>query len=117
QVDRTPNDMIMDMGFVDMGTDHKGMIALCEPLGKFNTQPVGFLRGDLAGFERLAHMVSDHIVCTAHSPGGGDILSLCQHELGVGHTAVAGEASDEFAAVCLLWICHIVDDVADGAAF
>ena len=62
-------------------------------------------------------MVGDHIIFAPDPSGGGDILSLCQHELGVGHTAVAGEAGDEFTAVCLLWICHIVDDVADGAAF
>ncbi len=40
QVDRTPNDMIMDMGLVDVGTDDKGVFSLGEPLGKLHAQPV-----------------------------------------------------------------------------
>src|SRR5699024_8020383 len=66
----------MNMRFVDVGADHKGMIAFGEPPGKFYAQPVGFLRCDLSGPERLAHMVGDHIICTPHSSGGGNILPL-----------------------------------------
>ena len=65
-IDRRPDDVIMNMRFVDVGADHKGMIAFGEPPGKFYAQPVGFLRCDLSGPERLAHMVGDHIICTAH---------------------------------------------------
>ena len=38
QIDRVPDDVIMDMGLVDMGTDHKGMTALGEPLCKLHAQ-------------------------------------------------------------------------------
>ena len=34
QVDRTPNDMIMDMGLVNVGTNGKGGFALGERCGK-----------------------------------------------------------------------------------
>ena len=48
---RGTDDVIMNMRFVDVGADHKGMIAFGEPPGKFYAQPVGFLRCDLSGFE------------------------------------------------------------------
>ena len=66
-------------------------------------------------------MVGDHIVRSTDPSGGSDILALCQHELGVGHTAVALITGDEPAMIGLLRIGYIVDDVADrlalGAAF
>ena len=116
QVDRTPNDMIMDMGLINVGTDDKGVFALGEPLGKFHAQPVGVLRGDFPRAEGLADMVGDHIVCAPDAPGSGNVLALGQHKLGVGHTAVALVAGDELAVVCLLRIGHIVDNRADGTA-
>ena len=116
QVDRTPNDMIMNMGLVNVGTDDKGVFALGEPLGKFHAQPVGFLRGDLPRTEGLTDMVGDHIICAPNPSGGGNILALGQHEFGIGHTAVALVASDEPAVVGLLRIGHIVDNLADGTA-
>ena len=76
QVDRTPNDMIMDMGLVNVGTNDKGVFALGEPLGKLHAQPVRFLRRDLPRAERLADMVGDHIICAPNPSGGGDILAL-----------------------------------------
>lgn len=117
QVDRTPNDMIMDMGLVNVGADDKGVFFLGKSLGKFYAQPVGFLRGDLSRAEGLANMVGDHIVRSTDPSSSGDILALGQHELGVGHTAVALIAGDKPAVVCLLRICHIVDNIADSTAF
>ena len=116
QVDRTPNDMIMDMGFVNVGADNKGVLSFGKSLGKFYAQTVGFLRGDLPRTEGLADMVGDHIVCAPDTSSGGDILALGQHEFGIGHTAVALVASDEPAVVGLLRIGHIVDNLADGTA-
>ena len=116
QVDRTPNDMIMDMGLVNVGTDDKGVFSLGKPLGKFYTESVGFLWSDLPRAKGLADMVGDHIVRSTDPSSSGDILALGQHELGVGHTAVALIAGDEPAVVCLLRICHIVDNIADSTA-
>ena len=49
-------------------------------------------------------MVGDYIIRTPDPSGGGDILALGQHELGVGYTAVALIASDEPAVVSFLRI-------------
>lgn len=46
-------------------------------------------------------MVGDHIVRATDPSGGGNILALGQHELGVGYTAVTLIAGDEPAVVCL----------------
>ena len=56
-----PNNVIMDMLFVGVGTDDKGMVALREAPGKFIAELVGFLRCDLARFEGLPDLIRDHI--------------------------------------------------------
>lgn len=104
------------MGLINVGTDDKGVFALGEPFGKFYAQPVGLLRGDLPRTEGLAYMVGDYIIRTPDPSGGGDILALGQHELGIGYTAVALITSDEPAVVSFLRIGHIVDNLADGTA-
>ena len=94
RIDRRPDDVIMNVRFVYVSADHKGVIALGKPLGKLHAQAVGFLRGNLTGFERLAHMVSDHIIRSAHPPGGGDVLPLCQQKLCIGGPAVTAIAGN-----------------------
>lgn len=111
-----PYNMVVDVRLVDVGTDDESVFALGEAPGQLHAQPVGFFRGDLARHERLPHMIGNHIILTPDPTGGGDVLALCQKELGVSGPAIAGKAGDEFAAVCLLWVCYIVDDVADGTA-
>lgn len=105
---------IVDMGLVNVGTNDKGVFALGEALGKLHAQPVRFLRRDLPRAERLADMVGDHIICAPNPSGGGDILALCQHKLGVGYTAITLIAGDKPAVVGLLRIGHIVDNLANG---
>ena len=116
QIDSTPNNVIMDMGLINVGADDEGVFALGEPLGKFHAQTVGFFRGDLPRVEGLADMVGDHVVGASDPSGGSNILALGQHELGVGHTAVTLIAGDEPAVVGLLQVGHIVDNFADGTA-
>lgn len=41
----------MDVRFVYVGTDYKGVIALGKPLGKFHAQAIGLFRCNLTGFE------------------------------------------------------------------
>ena len=59
-------------------------------------------------------MIGDHIVLAAHSAGLLNILIFSEKELGVGNPAVALPACNQPAAVCLLRIFGVVDDVADG---
>ena len=115
-IDRRPDDVIMDMGFVNVSTDDKCVFALGEPLGELHAQPVGFLRGDLPRKKRLANMISDYIIRPPNPSGGCNILTLCQHELGIGHTAIALIAGDKPAIVGLLRVGHIVDNLADSTA-
>ena len=53
---------------------HKRMISLQKAAGKFVADGVGFLRRNFAGFERLAHLISDNLVLL-RSPGVGLILA------------------------------------------
>ena len=73
---RVPNDVIMDVGFVNMGTDNKSVIALGETAGQLIAQAVGFFRRDLAGDEGLPYLVGDHIISPAPSAGLGEVLPL-----------------------------------------
>ena len=107
----------MNVGFVYMSADHKGMIALGKTLGKFHTQPVRFFRSDLTGAEGLAHMIGNHIICATHSSSSGNVLPLCQKELRIRSPAVTRITGNEFAVICFLWICYIVDDVTDRPTF
>ena len=66
--------MIVNMGFVDMGADDIGVIALGEALGQLTAQTVCLLRRDLAGTKGLSKMVGYHIILTAHPPGVSDVL-------------------------------------------
>ena len=121
QIDCVPDDVIMDMGLVDMGADHKGVTALGEPLCKLHAQPVCFFRGNLAGDKGLPDMVGQHIVRAPYPSSGGNVLPFRQQKLGVGYPAVTRKAGDEPAVICLLWVGYLVDDVTDcltfGAAF
>ena len=106
----------MNVRLVYVSADHKGMIAFSKTLCKFYAQPVCFFRGNLTGAEGLAYMIGNHIICATHSSGGDNILTLSQHKLGVGHTAVALITSDESTVVGLLRVGHIVNNRADGTA-
>ena len=106
--------MIVNMGFVDMGADDIGVIALGEALGQLTAQTVRVLRCDLSGNKGLPQMVGDHIILAAHSAGLLDVLIFGEKKLGVGDPAVALPACYQPAAVCLLRIFGVVDDSADG---
>ena len=116
-IDCVPDDVVMDMGFVDMGADHKGVISLGEPFGKLHAQPVCFFRGNLAGDKGLPDMVGKYIVRAPYPASGGNVLPFRQQKLGVGYPAVTRKAGDKPAVVCLLRVGYIVDNVTDRLAF
>lgn len=84
-----PDHMIVNMGFVDMGADDIGVIALGEALGQLTAQTVRVLRCDLSGNKGLPQMVGDHIILAAHSAGLLDVLIFGEKKLGVGDPAIA----------------------------
>lgn len=78
QVDRVPDDVVADIGLVDVGADDKGVVSFGKPAGKLLAQPVCFLRRDLSGDKGLAQVVGDHIVLAAHPAGLLDVPLLCK---------------------------------------
>ena len=108
--------MVVDVGFVNVGTDDESVLAFGKAPGQLHAQPVGFFRCDLARHKGLPQVVGDHIILAAHPAGAGSVGLLVQQELGIGHAAVTLVAGDEPAVVSLVWIFYIVDDVADGLA-
>ena len=117
QSGRVPDDMIMNMGFVDMGANDKGVIALGKSASQLTAQAVGLLRGDLAGDKGLPYLVGDHIIGPALSASLGEVLPLGEKKLRVRDPAVALIAGDEPAAVRLVWIFNVVYDVADCRSY
>ena len=59
-------------------------------------------------------MVGDHIILAAHSAGPLDVLIFGEKELGIGDPAVALPTCNQSAAVCLLRVFGVVDDVANS---
>ena len=108
-----PDDVIMDVGFVNVGADDKCVSPLGEAHRQLVAQAVGFLRGDLAGDKGLAYLIGQHIVRPPLPAGLGEVLPLCEKKLSIGNPAVTLVACDEPAAVCLFRVFHIANDVAD----
>ena len=98
----------MNVRLVYVSADHKGMIAFSKTLCKFYAQPVCFFRGNLTGAEGLAHMIGNHIICTTHSSGSGNVLPLCQKELRIRSPAVTRIAGNELAVICFLWMMSLI---------
>ena len=61
EVGGVPNDVIVDMRFINMRGDDKGMILFQKAGSKFVAHAVGFLRCDLTGLEGLPHLIGNHI--------------------------------------------------------
>ena len=88
----------MNVRLVYVSADYKGMIAFSKTLCKFYAQPVCFFRGNLTRAEGLAHMIGNHIICTTHSSGSGNVLPLCQKKLCIRSPAVTSIAGNEPAS-------------------
>ncbi len=69
-----PDDMIMNVVFVNVGADNKSVVPVRKAFGKLTADPVCFLRSDLAGDKGLPEMVSDHIVRATRPAGERGIL-------------------------------------------
>ena len=83
--------MVMDMALINMGCDDKLIPALGEAFGQFPAYPVGVLRGDLSGFERLPDMVCQHFLVAGRlaAPGVSVQLPGQQHFSGGGGRIVS----------------------------
>ncbi len=72
--DGIPNDMVMDVGAIHMGTDDKSVSALSKSHGELVPDAVGFGGRDLAGPEALARVVRDHVAFALRPSREGKIL-------------------------------------------
>lgn len=68
-----PNNVIMDMGFINMGADDKSVVPFGEAAGQFIAQAVGLFRGDFAGDEGLPYLIGDHIILSPPSASLGGV--------------------------------------------
>lgn len=91
------------------------MITLEKTLRKFAAEAIGFLWRDLAGLERLPHMVCDHVVFL-FSAGAGLIAPLGKAKLRVCDFGVTLKAGNEPALIGLFCIFDIFQNVADRRA-
>lgn len=110
-----PDDVIVNVLFVDVRADDIGMITLEKTLCKFAAEAIGFLRRDLAGLERLPHMIRNHVVFL-FSAGAGLIAPLGKAKLRVCDFGVTLKAGNEPALIGLFCIFDIFQNVADRRA-
>ena len=81
-------DVIVDMIFVNVGTDKELILALRPAHSGFITDPVGLLRGYLPRLERLAYLEEQRPSITLPARFGL-ILAMHQQELGMCSCVVA----------------------------
>ena len=108
-----PDDVIVNMPRVGMGSHKKGVSSFQKPLGKLIAHAVRILRRDLSGLEGLAHLIGDHVV-PLFPPGDGLVLPLGVKKLRVGGFWVAFIGGDQLAALRLFWILGVVDAVGQA---
>ena len=109
-----PDNVVMDVRLVHMGTDNKSVIALGEPHCQFAAQAVGLFRGDLARDKGLSYLIGQHIIGSALPAGFGGVPLFGKKKFSISNPAVTLVAGYEPAAVCLFWVLHIAQNIADS---
>ena len=99
--------MVMDVVTVCVGGNDKSVFALGKPHGKFIAHLVGFLGGDLTGFERLSNLVGDDVTFLS-APGSKFILPLGKHKFFIDCQRTALVATHQFTLLGLIGVLHIV---------
>ena len=72
--------MIMNVVFVDVGTDNESMVPIRKASGKLTADSVCFLRRGLTGDKGLSEMVGDYIIRAACPAGECSILPFGKKE-------------------------------------
>ena len=108
-----PDDVIVNVLFIGVRGNEKGVSSFQKPLGKLIAHAVCVLRRDLSRLKGLAHLIGDHVVPLL-PPGDGLVLALGVKKLRVGGFWVAFVGGDQLAALCLVWILGVVDAVSQA---
>ena len=87
--------------------ERQGILAFGETHCQLITHLVGFLGGDLAGFERLPDLIGNHVTFLS-APSDKFILPFGQHKFFIHRQRTAFVTTDQFALLCLVGILYIV---------
>ena len=101
------HDVRMDVVFVHVSADKKGVFTFQKPFGQLIPDPVGFLRGDLARLERLADLIRDHIA-VLFAAGDGSVLPLGKKKLRIGGVRVTLVCGDQFVFFGFVGVHRVV---------
>ena len=85
----------------------KAYLPFGKPHGKLITDFIGFLGGDLSGFERLPNLISDHITFLP-APGGKFVLAFGEHKFFIHGQGTAFVTADQFALLCLVRVLGVI---------
>ena len=107
QCSRIVDDVIVNVFSVGMGRNDKSILALGKPHGKFITDLVGFLGGDLSGLERLPNLIGNHIIFLP-APGHQFILAFGEHKFFIDRQRTAFVTADQFALLCLVRVLGVI---------
>ena len=88
-----PDDVIVNMPRVGMGSHKKGVSSFQKPLSKLIAYAVRVLRRDLTGLEGLAHLISNHVALLLPA-GEGFVLPLGEQKLRISGFGVAFVGGD-----------------------
>lgn len=105
-----PNDVIVNMGFVDMSANDESVFSFEKTRSEVIANLISFLRCNFAGFEGLANLVSDNIVLFLFA-GEVAVLPFCQSKLGIKASVIAGIGRNQFTVIRLVGIYSIVSSV------
>ncbi len=107
--------MIVDVMPVDMCGDKKSVIAFCPAHCRFITYPVGFLRRDLAGKERLPDLIAEDVRVSFLLPARDCFVPrLAQQKFRVGGSRVAHVGGNQFAVPRFRRVPPIIEAVSKG---
>jgi len=105
-----PDNVIVNMRFINMSTDNKSKAILQKPLCKFISDSICLFRCDLPGLEGLPYLIGDNIILLC-APIENSILALGQEKL-IGHRfGVALKRRDQFIVICLVGVLHIISTI------
>ena len=104
------NDVIMDMGMIDMGGDNKLILALGKAHGQLIADLLCLLWGDLTWLEGLPDLIGNNI--SFRIPAGAlQIFLLGQHKFFVHCLRITTIAADIFSFFGLISVLCIIGSV------
>ena len=112
QSNRVVVNVVVNVLFVRVGGNKKGVVPLCPAHSRFIAYPVRLLRGNLAGSKGLADLIAEHVRLPFLFPArDGLILCLGEQELGIGGLVVALIGENELPALGFLRVLPIVQTI------